>query len=475
MMIKTPILPFFAKPDFPKFSRAHSMGIIKQIHSEIHTPKILAAKKETFILTEAKKNHTYNRKTTVHEMLQTKRLILISKINQLNKKEQIKSLTISVEFKEKNMTFREDDFEQNNILLKNMVSKTTEQVCQSLTKVSKAEINNNLIISKLHALKNSSILKQTELKNLDSKLIDLKQYKVFFQLVKTLGVKSEKNIEECFSISETPTFFKSNNASVFLTDQGRESLSYFRNMSLNNELDKFGIRMFKLEDENFNFFEQAHFQENKLEELDIQLNLRTTHAQTEYEDILKTHKALCSLEANLIHQKNSKLTRFENLKIQEKNQGEFPLKKFIKNENEKGTIQKLGMDCFLDFGKRILRDFNIKNEPSNSLIDYFIIIELIYEFYAVQRTVLQKNLPNMLALLRKLFNQNYRKNNTVNETENFKIALEKRDMENNNLKSKMGGKSKARNILHKRFPLENNRLFKTEKEKNKKNVDLYFV
>ena len=219
------------------------------------------------------------------------------------------------------MNFREDDYEQNHILLKDIVSKTTEQVCQSLTKVSKAEINNGLIISKLHGLKNSTKSKQTELKNLDSKLLDLKKYKVFFQLIKTLGLKSEKNIVECFFISETPTFFKAKNTSVFLTDQERESVSYFRNMSLNNELEKFGTRMFKMEDENFNFFEQAHFQENKLEEFDFQLNLWTPHAQTQYEEILKTHKGLCSLEANLIDQKNSKITRFKNLKIQEKNQG----------------------------------------------------------------------------------------------------------------------------------------------------------
>ena len=60
----------------------------------------------------------------------------------------------------------------------------------------------------------------------------------------------------------------------------------------------------------------------------------------------------------------------------------------------------------------------------------------------------------MLALFRKLFNQNYKKINTVIESENLKIELERRQKENNNLQNKMEGISKSRNILYRRFPVD---------------------
>lgn len=419
--------PFFQTPEnknkrISLISRFQKFDSIARYKSSLFFPVVVSPKNSNS--PSADQQYRYQLhfpktgKNAKNEFINCKREILISKINQLNQKEQMQKINKLVNDEEKLNKQNEESFKINIRLIRSKTVENMQSVQSLYEKMSNSQMHNKHLDIKLDLMKRQIANKETQIRISNENIEQLNSYASFINMVKTINKSSNiESSDEAFLI-----YFKKNEKRIsgqnnfFVTSQEHLNEEVLEAKSIfDYKSDSFYTILNQIEEENFLMFEANQSSENEFEQ-----------NQQKMIQKLKNSKITCSLfQKNLNHllieennlqfllkTKENSIKFYENKKQKNfKEEESLFVRKFTQSSkiihNSKKSYQEVDSDMDLELFQKIalqiLSPMEIKQIFLGSPIDCFKLLALIFELYSIQCLVIEQNLSSLYLYLRKNF------------------------------------------------------------------------
>lgn len=442
----------------------NEQGKVFKLKSEIGLPTLLNDRRirktkpfgeETMMKTQTARSCKKDPPPTMLEMINLKRKILLKKINQNDRRDQILNMEKFMEYKESQLIMRIGDFKENSNLIKNNFAKIKEKVAEIETQLNYRE---DLSEDKTKVFKNlqSKIAeKEAEVRVLSERLDELFVYRQFTKDIFKESANDNEKIDEKeqFCLNEIDGFnskqnkisarnetheskmsFKKKNsnaaknvqfdptkntekkktfAEIFMTSGRQAEIgNSFCGKSFDHDLENHRIFLQclgRIEGNNFNLFEFMQDQEIKLENREKLSAFQEKDVFKHYQQINSTYNKIINEEKNL---------------LKEKGQKEMLLKTFNGKDSKipinKQLSQKIYKDFFVisseaDMNKikqmclRILANLGFDSDCDQKSVDSMKMIELIWKItwlkadivYSANRNVFNKLCKEYMILTKK--------------------------------------------------------------------------
>lgn len=418
---------YASQPSLPNIKMREIQNELKlplefQIHKIKNTRLLKAQKKD-----KTKKSQKFDTKISINEFLQMKRRIFLTNLSLNQKRDSIQTLQNDINYEEKQLLERIDDFTENKNLVFSQFEKFKKKIRKMAQKISNLETVKHNLVKQFNDTKNRTYSKETELKLIKERLAAMRLEKEFVvqvlvnfnpELQNAAFLENPLNLSDSNSVKNCDTFLTADNS---VTKVAQKSSVLFSAGSLEKRESEFAAMIENIELQNFYYFQFLQTEELKFQDYSSELQqkketliFRETELLNNFKS-LEDEESICVLQVQK-KQKLLKLMQTKNKNDENKtvnrnfsvqssqenipnNEKERKSKQVIcENSNTKGTrimgkTNQINFENVVEKLTDIIKKIGIKRPSEYDSIYKLKIIEAVFEKFQIENSILTRMSP----------------------------------------------------------------------------------